>query len=930
MSKPTNSINKIKDTQDVVHEIVPHSLTDGNYQVNLPELKSDIVVPYNTLQGVSSCYDTSTTDTAGTWTVSIPNITELTEGLTIKIRLKTSYNGTTNTLNVNGLGAKTVYFKYGNKLTSHYSKESVLALTYTSNAISSGTDRSGWIIENIYDSTNTFQLRKYYSRYTTKSVLYRYMICFVNKDNLLVPANNVNNSTATTKTLTTDSFDLSKGIYYYNSTTTVAAGKLTGTAILYQQIGLLDLRYSFNTGTTLVANKPVYLVVSRSGTYGEVVLATNPIAQEIPTTGDGNYYVFLGYAYDTYRIELTLDHPIYVYNAKRAAYVTKDFSQDTNISKNATDILDINTSISNLENNKVSKSGDTMTGSLTISSGSITAPQYNDAHNWPVIKVIDDSVTQISNSYTSTRIYSDTQPEWWLMGSSQGVLALTKDIPTALKNPNALTIGDKTYDGSAAVTIDLATGDANGQVKIAGTNVDVKGLGSAAYTDSSTYAAASALNNYLPLTAGSRKPLTGMLVLNGKPIIRGNGSLNLTNYGSNNIISLLGDQGIIFDNKYTDPSDGAERSGFYRLPTNDGSLESRRYTIATQEWAQNSLPIQFSNGLTQVNDGETLSGRVHIKILSGNAHCEISDANKTGLYDIGCKGIGNPIAIYTPNGDTIEITANAQTGVLYDTGIDLDVASGWYLMNGSTDIEVYGEAPVSLNLQESFDRVNQVATSAIATVTWTASAGELNFKNSAGTIKSTVTLPIKYYGGTTYGECYTINAPNLEYSMQIGESGFTVDMEVPGDDRASNMLQVSNSTFTYKGNNVLHTGNIKTINNQSLVGSGNLTVTASMPTEAAKIVSSGTTNIDIQRYGGSNYRLIIRSGTASVKGQTMNTINLNVTLPNTSYMVILTERTNVSRNAYIPIVRGKTESTFLLYLSTSGTFSYDYMVICMV
>ena len=123
---------------------------------------------------------------------------------------------------------------------------------------------------------------------------------------------------------------------------------------------------------------------------------------------------------------------------------------------------------------------------------------------------------------------------------------------------------------------------------------------------------------------------------------------------------------------------------------------------------------------------------------------------------------------------------------------------------------------------------------------------------------------------------------------------------------------------------------IKTINNQSLVGSGNLTVTASMPTEVAKIVSSGSNNIDIQRYGSSSYRLIIKTGTASVTGNNMNTINLNATLPNKSYMVILTETTNVSRNAYIPIVRGKTESNFLVYLSTSGKFSYNYMVICTV
>ena len=284
-----------------------------------------------------NCYDTGASDTAGTWTVTIPGITALTEGLTIKIRLKTSYNGTTNTLNLNGLGAKTIYFRYGNKLTSHYSKESVLALTYTTNAISSGNDRTGWIIENIYDSTNTYQLRKYYTRYKTKSALYRYMICFINKDDELIPANNVSNSTATTKTLTTESFMLSKGIYYYNSTTTVAAANYTGNATLYQQLGLINLQYSFNTGTTLTANKPVYLVVTPQ-TDGQVKLASTPITQALPTSVTNNLYVFLGTAYDNYRIELTIEHPVYVY---RNGYCESlDMSHDRAI-KNSPDFDDV-------------------------------------------------------------------------------------------------------------------------------------------------------------------------------------------------------------------------------------------------------------------------------------------------------------------------------------------------------------------------------------------------------------------------------------------------------------------------------------------------------------------------------------------------------------------------------------------------------------
>lgn len=281
------------------------------------------------------CYDTSASDTAGTWTVTIPGIATLTEGLTIKIRLKTSYNGTTNTLNLNGLGAKTVYFRYGNKLTSHYSKESVLALTYTTDAISSGNDRTGWIIENIYDSTNTYQLRKYYTRYKTKSVLYRYMICFVNKDEELIPVNNVSNSTATTKTLTTESFMPSKGIYYYNSTTTVAAANYTGNSTLYQQLGLINLQYSFNTGTTLTANKPVYLVVTPQAD-GQVKLASTPIAQALPTSDTNNLYVFLGTAYDNYRIELPIEHPIYVY---RNGYCESlDMSHDRSLDNISTEI----------------------------------------------------------------------------------------------------------------------------------------------------------------------------------------------------------------------------------------------------------------------------------------------------------------------------------------------------------------------------------------------------------------------------------------------------------------------------------------------------------------------------------------------------------------------------------------------------------------
>ena len=434
-----------------------------------------------------NCYDTGASDTAGTWTVTIPGITALAEGLTIKIRLKTSYNGTTNTLNLNGLGAKTIYFRYGNKLTSHYSKESVLALTYTTNAISSGNDRTGWIIENIYDSTNTYQLRKYYTRYKTKSALYRYMICFINKDNELIPTNNVSNSTATTKTLTTESFMLSKGIYYYNSTTTVAAAGYTGNATLYQQLGLIDLRYSFNTGTTLTANKPVYLVVTPQ-TDGQVKLASTPITQALPTSAINNLYVFLGTAYDNYRIELTIEHPIYVY---RNGYCESlDMSHDRSI-KNSPDFDDVG---SWHDGTIMVASGQ---GSMTASGVDITdittdiVSLKTDSHTHSNKSVLDNTTASFT---TALKTKLDEMPNYSAATSSAlGLVKLGSDTVQSTAANGVTSTSSRTYaiqknsDGQLVVNVPWTTSSASIPSELAkivnsgGNYIKIERYGSSSY-----------------------------------------------------------------------------------------------------------------------------------------------------------------------------------------------------------------------------------------------------------------------------------------------------------------------------------------------------------------------------------------------------------------------------------------------------------------
>ena len=66
--------------------------------------------------------------------------------------------------------------------------------------------------------------------------------------------------------------------------------------------------------------------------------------------------------------------------------------------------------------------------------------------------------------------------------------------------------------------------------------------------------------------------------------------------------------------------------------------------------------------------------------------------------------------------------------------------------------------------------------------------------------------------------------------------------------------------------------NIKTINNNSILGSGNLSITASVPTELAKLVNSGGNYIQIERYGSNNYGMRIQTGKVSVnKAETIHT-----------------------------------------------------------
>ena len=93
---------------------------------------------------------TATSDTAGRWTANIEDIKEYYDGLRVQIVLKTSYNSTYNTLDINGLGQALVWYRIGSRLTSHFGAGSILSLTYYSGAGTYSTFTGGWVIDSTY------------------------------------------------------------------------------------------------------------------------------------------------------------------------------------------------------------------------------------------------------------------------------------------------------------------------------------------------------------------------------------------------------------------------------------------------------------------------------------------------------------------------------------------------------------------------------------------------------------------------------------------------------------------------------------------------------------------------------------------------------------------------------------------------------------
>ena len=392
--------------------LAPSALTYGEIAVNFSsgannsflEIKKYDDKPALYFEHPYGAYSTTISGaTAGYWSANISGITEYYDGLSIRVRLGTTYDGSWNTLNVNGLGSKIVWRVYNGRMTSHYDQWAELTLTYRTNAgsfqatatarglISGTTYKDGWIIESAYYSDDIYRLYEYYARYCTgPEKMNPYMLFGIDENEKTVPLV-VSGGTGTAKPVNQRAFRPDK-IYYCNTGSAVNANTVLGHGSIADSTYVSGgIRYVFNS------DGPAYTTIYLKGKLNEsgmFVLSSGitdfyrfvPYDQTALTLTDyfeeGWYYIRVGRTYSSANsYYLNENNPLFYFDGTNLVEV-KPLSVKTLSAATST----------------IANSANTLTHKLTLKQNTTTIGDWNGGADKTL--TFSDSATTYAGHYT--------------------------------------------------------------------------------------------------------------------------------------------------------------------------------------------------------------------------------------------------------------------------------------------------------------------------------------------------------------------------------------------------------------------------------------------------------------------------------------------------------------------------------------------------
>ena len=305
---------------------------DGRFRVKLErgnKATDWTPAPEDTETAISDVQDTANTaliqsswyaicDTAGATIDKVATISPTTtsftlrEGTTAIIKFVNTNSGAIGSLklNVNNTGAKPIKYIYNGGLanipSAGYLKGGQSYQFYY--------DGTNWVVQMIYN-TNTNTVGVYGGTVTVGTNGIRgYTLIMRDTENTWVSITTDAGAGTKDGGTGTNHVKYAGGLYpdsvmYESTQTNYAAG--ASAAVCYLALSL-NLRYSTNCGTTLIKNKPVYLV---GELHNDGLFYLDDIwwTQTIPTTENGKTYIYLGMAYSNYQIYLATEKPMYQY-----------------------------------------------------------------------------------------------------------------------------------------------------------------------------------------------------------------------------------------------------------------------------------------------------------------------------------------------------------------------------------------------------------------------------------------------------------------------------------------------------------------------------------------------------------------------------------------------------------------------------------------
>lgn len=260
------------------------------------------------------------------FTVKIPNTSNADWGIFMSINNGTNYYPVV----CNGSGRLTTHFPVNTYIDVVFESTGSAASVFPLAGGTARTTVSGgvWRVLNFYDTNNNdmgYYHRRIYPNLKAGGAIHPYSIIMQlpngrwSSITTTAPNNPVSGTISpkdTGKAASTSGYMLGH-VLLMSARATYADGNDIGTYNIWSaHSGLIDARYSFNlansSGNGFTRYTPVYIVGTI--TNGLFYLDTTKWwTQTLPTSDDGKVYIYIGDAYDWYRLTFTEEKPIYWY-----------------------------------------------------------------------------------------------------------------------------------------------------------------------------------------------------------------------------------------------------------------------------------------------------------------------------------------------------------------------------------------------------------------------------------------------------------------------------------------------------------------------------------------------------------------------------------------------------------------------------------------